>query len=307
MEEKRVVQGRPFLKWAGGKARLLPQLEALFPPELSNGDIRRYVEPFVGSGAVFFHIASCYSIEEFHLADANPELILLYCTIQQDVEGLIAQLQRIERDYRSLTENGRHDYYYAVRQQLNNQRATTDFGNFSPAWLERSAQLLFLNRTGYNGLFRVNAAGEFNVPFGRYKNPTICQPERLRTAARLLQNVQIRQAHFAECADFVDERTFVYFDPPYRPLSATAHFTAYSTQTFGDDEQLELARFYWMLHGRGAKLMLSNSDPQNTDPNDTFFEQAYAGFRLERVRASRHINSQPDGRGMINELVILNW
>lgn len=307
MGDKRIVQGRPFLKWAGGKARLLSQLEALFPPELSNGSIRRYVEPFVGSGAVFFHIASCYPIEEFYLSDANPELILLYRTIQQDVEGLIARLQLIEQEYRALTGNGRHDYYYAIRSQLNTQRATTDFENYSPAWIERSAQLLFLNRTGYNGLFRVNAAGEFNVPFGRYKNPTICQGERLRTAAHLLKNVQIRQAHFAECADFVDERTFVYFDPPYRPLSATAHFTAYSTQPFGDDEQLALARFYRKLDQRGAKLMLSNSDPHNTDPNITFFEEAYAGFRLERVRAGRHINSQAAGRGMINELVILNW
>lgn len=285
----------------------MPQLEALFPPELNSGSIRRYVEPFVGSGAVFFHIASCYPIAEFYLSDANPELILLYHTVQRDVEGVITHLQHIEREYLALTAQGRHDYYYAVRHQLNAQRATTNFDHYSPAWLERSAQLLFLNRTGYNGLFRVNAAGEFNVPFGRYKNPTICQPERLRTAAQLLQNVHIQQAHFTACADFVDEHTFVYFDPPYRPLSATAHFTAYSTQTFGDDEQLELARFYRMLHGRGARLMLSNSDPQNTDPNDTFFERAYAGFRLERVQASRHINSQPDGRGMINELVILNW
>jgi DNA adenine methylase len=300
-------QVRPFLKWAGGKGRLVPQLAARFPSELRSGRIRRYVEPFVGSGALFFHLASCYPLKEFYLADANPELILLYQTVQRDVEALIVRLELIEQAYLARDEDGRRAYYYAIRDRLNKERAAVDFAAYQAEWIERSALLIFLNRTGYNGLFRVNRSGEFNVPFGRYKNPTICQAERLRAAAALLQRAQIHLGHFTTCDPVVDEQTFIYFDPPYRPLSHTAHFTAYSTQTFGDAEQLALAQFYRELDQRGAKLMLSNSDPQNINPGDTFFEDAYRGFRIECIQAGRHINSQASRRGPINELLILNW
>ncbi|NKQ37223.1 MAG: DNA adenine methylase [Chloroflexi bacterium] len=298
---------RPFLKWAGGKGRLLSQIEEYLPPALSESRIRRYVEPFVGGGALFFYLRQKYDLTDYYLFDRNPELILVYRVVRDDVEALLACLQEMEADYLPLAEDGRKAFYYQIRQQFNEQRAAIDFSEGQPGWAKRAAQLIFMNRTGYNGLFRVNSKGAFNVPFGRYKNPAICRTDNLRAASQALQGVHIEQGEFTACEPFVDERTFVYFDPPYRPLSATAHFTAYAKEPFGDVEQLELARFYGRLHQTGAYLMLSNADPRNTNPDDTFFEDAYYGFRVERIQASRAINSRAGKRGPISELLIMNY
>jgi DNA adenine methylase len=167
--------------------------------------------------------------------------------------------------------------------------------------------MLFMNRTGYNGLFRVNSQGEFNVPFGRYKNPRLLDAGNLRRVAALLQDVIIQQGDFEEIEPFVDRKTLVYFDPPYRPLSPTAHFTSYSAQIFDDQQQLRLADFFRRLDAKGSKLMLSNSDPHNVDPEDDFFERAYRGFRIERLQARRNINRNAGKRGKISELLILNY
>jgi DNA adenine methylase len=167
--------------------------------------------------------------------------------------------------------------------------------------------MLFLNRTGYNGLFRLNSKGEFNVPCGLYNNPRILDAENLRNVSRLLNQVSIQYGDFEEVGGFVDEKTLVYFDPPYRPLSDTAHFTAYSKDLFDDRQQLRLAEFYRRLDTKGGKLMLSNSDPRNVDEDDDFFEQAYNGYRIERLKAKRNINRDPEKRGPISELLILNY
>jgi DNA adenine methylase len=167
--------------------------------------------------------------------------------------------------------------------------------------------MLFLNRTGYNGLYRVNSKGDFNVPCGRYKNPRILDEENLHNVSAVLNRVSIRYGDFEDVADFVDDKTLVYFDPPYRPISETAHFTTYSKQAFNDNQQLRLADFYRQLDAKGAKLMLSNSDPHNIDPHDDFFERAYDGFRIERLQAKRNINRDPTKRGPISELLILNY
>ena len=301
------LAAKPFLKWAGGKRQLLPQIETYLPAALREGRISRYVEPFVGGGAVFFYLRQRYGLTDCYLFDRNPELMLVYRVVRDDVVALIARLQAIEAEYLPLAEDGRKTFYYQIRQQFNEQHTATDFAEWQPEWVERAAQLVFMNRTGYNGLFRVNSKGAFNVPFGRYKNPVICRTANLRAASHALQGVHIQQGEFAACEPFVDERTFVYFDPPYRPLSATAHFTAYAKEPFGDAEQLALARFYGRLHQKGACLMLSNADPRNINPNDTFFEEAYRGFRIERTQASRAINSQPGKRGPISELLIMNY
>jgi DNA adenine methylase len=298
---------KPFLKWAGGKGQLLAQLAAFFPPALKSGGIRRYVEPFIGSGAVFFRILQSYPVEECLIADSNLDLILIYQTIQQDVEGLIEVLAEIEANYLPLDEPARRDFYYQVRSRYNHRRTQFDALQYETRWIERSAQTIFLNRTGYNGLFRLNSQGEFNVPFGRYKNPRILDVENLRAVARLLNGVQIEYSDFTAIEPFVDEKTFVYFDPPYRPISATAHFTSYSKVSFNDDQQLRLAAFYRALDRKGARLMLSNSDPRSINPADDFFERAYAGFRIERLRASRNINSDPKKRGPISEILVLNY
>jgi DNA adenine methylase len=297
----------PFLKWAGGKRQLLEQLESYFPPELGSGVLSRYVEPFVGSGAVFFKLFQTYQLREYLIADINPELILVYQTIQRQVEGLIEQLEELEARYLEKNEAGRRDFYYQIREQYNDQRDSINYDRYDSAWTRRAAYMLFLNRTGYNGLFRLNSKGEFNVPCGRYKNPRILDAENLRNVSAVLNQVSIRYGDFENVADFVDQKSLVYFDPPYRPLSETAHFTTYSKEAFDDQQQLRLAGFYRQLDAQGAKLMLSNSDPHNIDPRDDFFERAYQGFRIERLQAKRNINRDPEKRGPISELLILNY
>lgn len=305
IKTKRIV--KPFLKWAGGKTQLLDQLNKTFPKELTDGSIKRYIEPFVGSGAVFLHIAQFYEIDEFLIADVNPELVLAYKTIQKNVEDLIAILLNIQTKYLLLDEEQRKDYFYQMRSEFNCKRKEIDLQNYNREWIERTAQIIFLNRTCFNGLFRVNSQGEFNVPVGKYKNPTICDKENLRAVSQVLQKAQIQQGDFTECEHFVNSCSLVYFDPPYRPISKTASFTAYSQQTFGDSEQLRLRDFFKLLDKKGAKLILSNSDPKNEEVNDNFFELAYEGYKIQRVKAVRNINSNASKRGHINEILIMNY
>jgi DNA adenine methylase len=301
------TKAKPFLKWAGGKAQLIEQIIEFLPQELKLGRIHRYVEPFVGGGALFFHIAQAYEVDEFYISDVNEELILAYKTIQQDVNELIPLLRSMERKYYRLTPNRQKEYFYAVRFQLNENRPSINYNEYNQSWIERTAQIIFLNRTCYNGLFRVNSRGEFNVPFGKYKNPLICSEENLQSVSELLQRTEIRLGDFSDCESFVNASTFVYFDPPYRPISKTASFTAYSRYDFDDAAQLRLASFYRLLDKKGAKLMLSNSDPKNENPDDHFFEDAYRDFEIVRVRANRMINCNAERRGAINELLIMNY
>ena len=302
------ITARPFLKWAGGKTQLLAQLRALYPPELAAGELTTYVEPFIGGGAVFFDVVQRYPIARAYLCDANPELILIYRVVQQQVAALIELLGRYAGEYLALDQAGRKTYYYQVREKLNRQLETIDFDAFSDDWIDRAAMHLFLNKTCYNGLFRLNSRGQFNTPHGRYKNPRILDADNLRAASRVLQIADIRRGDFEQCADVVDAQTFVYFDPPYRPISKTAHFTAYSKFGFDDDDQRRLARFFAQLHQQtGAKLMLSNSYPTNEDPGDSFFDDLYRDFYRYRVSAQRNINSKAAKRGPIRELVVTNY
>ncbi len=307
MLKQALSDARPFLKWAGSKRQLIPQIDRFLPEAVKEGSIVRYVEPFAGSGAVFFHVAQSYALDELYIADFNPELIVAYRTIQRRVEDVISALREIEFRYHPLAEEERKAYFYKQRAQFNADLTGFEVDSLPREDAERTAQLIFLNRTCYNGLYRVNSRGEFNVPFGRYKNPTICDAANLHAAAAVLQRAEIHFGQYSDCEKVVDEKTLVYFDPPYRPISKSASFTAYSPQVFDDEAQADLAEFYRLLDKRGAWLMLSNSDPKNVDPNDCFFEMAYAGFRIERVRASRRINSLPERRGPIHELLILNY
>ena len=295
-----LAQARPFLKWAGGKAQLLDQIAAYLPKELTQGKIRRYVEPFVGGGAVFFHIAQTYDIEEFVILDINEELIGAYTTVRDNVRDLVTLLADMESSYLAMGQEERKDHYYAVRSKFNSR--AREVGS-----VERTAQLIFLNRTCYNGLFRVNAKGAFNVPFGTYKNPAFCFADNLHAVSGILQRADIRCGDFESSAGVVDKKTFVYFDPPYRPISRTALFNSYAKYDFDDSEQLRLAKFYRALDTKGAKLMLSNSDPKNEDPTDSFFDNAYQGFRIERLQASRMINRDAAKRGKICELLVMNY
>ncbi|MBI5464322.1 MAG: DNA adenine methylase [Ignavibacteriales bacterium] len=301
------IKAKPFLKWAGGKAQLIEHFVHYLPDELTLGKLHRYVEPFIGGGALFFHIAQMYNIEGFFISDVNEELILVYKSIQKDVESLINLLKAMERKYHRLSPSRQKEYFYAVRFQLNENRSSVDFTSYSEVWVERTAQIIFLNRTCFNGLFRVNSKGEFNVPFGKYKNPLICAEDNLHAVSELLQRTEIRLGDFSVCESFVNSDTFVYFDPPYRPISKTASFTSYSKYDFDDATQLRLASFYRLLDRNGAKLMLSNSDPKNENPKDRFFENAYKNFYIERVKANRMINCNAEKRGAINELLIMNY
>lgn len=298
---------QPFLKWAGGKSQLLTQIEPFFPQALKEGLIKRYIEPFVGGGAVFLHLASAYPILEYFICDVNPELILAYQTIQKNVEELIIILKEIQATYLALSEEDRKEYFYRIRSNYNQQRKQINFNCYSRDWVKRTSQLIFLNRTCFNGLFRVNSKGEFNVPFGRYKKPRICDEENLISLAQVLAKTYIRRGDFSECQNFINEESFVYFDPPYRPISKTSNFSAYSAQIFKDQDQLRLRDFFQLLDRQGAKVMLSNSDPKNEDPNDTFFEEAYQGYQIKRVQARRNINSKGSKRGKIDELLITNY
>ena len=299
---------RPFLKWAGGKTQLLSQFEKLYPPELKQGKINRYIEPFVGSGAVFFEIAQKYSVKSVYLYDINVELVIAYKVIQQNPTLLIEQLAELSKEYKRLEDKKRKAYFYQTRDRYNFQKHQIDYTCFAEDWIARAAMLIFLNRTCFNGLFRLNSKGEFNVPHGSYKNPRILDAENILNVAQLLQMAQIQAGDFELCANIVDENSFVYFDPPYRPISKTSSFTSYSKFDFDDKEQIRLAQFFARLDKEyDAKLMLSNSDPTNEDSSDTFFADLYKDYCIQKVSANRMINSNGDKRGRIRELLVANY
>lgn len=298
---------RPFLKWAGGKGQLLKKFKGLYPQELKEGKIKNYYEPFLGSGAVFFDVAQKYEVANAYLYDINEELILTYKVIQKNVEALTDLLYRYQKNYHKLNKEKRQDFFYLQRYNYNHQAHLIQHKKYSEKWFERAAQLIFLNRTCFNGLYRVNSKGEFNSPAGDYDNPTICDEDNLLAVSEVLQIAEIKKADFKELLHDLKSKSFVYFDPPYRPISKTASFKAYSKHSFSDTEQIQLARLYKQLHKKGAKLMLSNSDPKNSDPGDDFFDRIYGDFNIHRVGAKRMINSDAGKRGLVNEIVVTNY
>jgi len=302
-----ITSVKPFLKWAGGKTQLLEEITKRLPIEFRKGKIKRYIEPFIGGGALFLKVAQSYKVEKYYISDINEDLVLAYKCVKRDVNGLIALLRTTESTYHSLDDEERENYFYEMRTLYNKNRLIMDYTNFTTAWIERTVQIIFLNKTCFNGLFRVNSKGEFNVPFGRYKNPLICDETNLTNISKILQNTDIRVGDFAACKNFVGEDSFVYFDPPYRPLSKTANFTSYTNTDFNDTAQVKLATFYRLLDKTGAKLLLSNSDPKNEDSKDNFFEDYYKEFIIQRVKANRMINCNSEKRGPINELLIMNY
>lgn len=301
-------QAKPFLKWAGGKTQLLAELSSRLPDDIKKKRlIESYIEPFLGGGAFFFYLRKHYEIRDAYLLDLNRELILTYKVVQEDPDSLISYLNELEEKYRSSDKEGRRKLFYQIRTLYNKQMKEINHNDYSLKWVERAGQLIFLNKTCYNGLFRQNKKGEFNVPHGRYKNPTICDVQNLREVSLALQGVKLIQADFLQAKSFVQRKSFVYFDPPYRPLSATSNFTSYAKEDFDDADQLRLANLFIDLDKAGASLMLSNSDPKNSDETDNFFDELYGGFSIERVLANRNINRDGKGRGKVTELIIRNY
>ncbi len=264
----------PILKWAGGKGSLLTQFAPHFPP---SGSYHRFFEPFLGGAAVFFHLHP----QESYLFDVNPRLIEVYQTTRDHVDELIEQLRQHRND---------EAYFYEVRAQSE--------ADLTP--LERAARFIFLNKTCYNGLYRVNRQGKFNVPFGRYKNPKICDESSLMAASSVLQGAQLRVADFEVVLDLAEPGDLVYLDPPYEPLSATSSFTSYTTVGFSSEDQRRLATVFRTLDARGCLLMLSNSSAP-------LIYELYQGYQIHRIAARRAINSKPDGRGEILELLVTNF
>jgi len=232
--------------------------------------------------------------------DVNEDLVNCYNIIKQNVEVLISELKLLQGKFLSLKRNERKDFYLNIRKTFNTEKLS-GFG------VKTGAKLIFLNKNCYNGLYRVNRRGEFNVPFGDYKNPAICDAYNLEKASQVLQKVQILCDDFENSKKYVNKKTFIYFDPPYRPISPTAGFTSYSKDSFSENDQIRLAKFCRRIDVKGAKFLLSNSDPKNEDTNDHFFEDQYKEFMIDRVKATRAINCKASGRGQINELLITNY
>lgn len=297
MEEIRPL--KPFIKWVGGKGQLLKNIVTTYPVGMGIS-YNKYVEPFIGGGAVLFDILSRYNLHDVYISDINRELIGTYIAIRDSVDKLITLLLQIQDEYIPLNNDDRKFYYYNKRDRYNELK----IGN--TVLLECVALFIFLNRTCFNGLYRVNAKGLYNVPMGSYKNPLICDYENLQNISRTLQNVTIVCGDYQKSYDFIDEQTFVYFDPPYRPLTETAKFTSYTENLFDDEAQRNLAEYVDRVSGKGAKVVLSNSDPKNIDKSDAFFDNLYSTHKINRVSATRRINRNSDSRGGISELLIMN-
>lgn len=293
---------KPFLKWAGGKKQLLNEIAKRLPKELIEGKITKYVEPFVGGGAVFFYLAQTFgnTLKEFYLFDINSDLTNCFKAVKNDVDSLIGELLIIQDKFLKLSSGERKDFYIKMRKKFNKEKAK----GFST---KTAAKMIFLNKTCFNGLYRVNRKGEFNVPFGDYKRPKICDKQNLLAVAEVLKRAEIRCGDFTNCWEYIDKKTFVYFDPPYRPISKTASFTSYTKEDFSAEDQIKLAEFCKKLNSKGVRFLLSNSDPKNEDKNDHFFEDNYFEFHIDQVKASRAINCKGSKRGQISELLITNY
>lgn len=275
---------KPFVKWVGGKRQLLAQfrLMNLYPPkkfDIKNG---KYFEPFVGGGAVFFDLLP----ETAYLSDLNNELVITYNVIKSDVESLIKSLKKHKTD---------KDYFIKIRAQ--NPKKLSD--------LSIATRFIYLNRTCFNGMYRVNSKGGFNVPFGKYTNPLICDEDNLRKASKALKNVEIKKQDYKEVLKKAKKGDFIYFDPPYYPLSKTASFTSYTKEGFFEKEQIELRDAFLELHKKGCFVMLSNSDTP-------FIGKIYSdiqkyGIRINKVKAGRAINSKGSRRGKIKEVLVTNY
>lgn len=272
LQRTRIPEAQPFVKWVGGKRAILPQLDKFFPRRFE-----RYFEPFVGGGAVFFHLQP----GEATLSDLNSELINTYRTVRDDVDTLITHLRSHRND---------EEYYYDMR--------ATALDELDP--IARASRLIYLNRTCFNGLYRVNSKGGFNVPFGKHKNPTICNETGLRAASEALKGVRLAHRSYMALLNEARPGDFVYFDPPYHPLTASSNFTSYTADSFSAQDQRDLATAFRVLAERGCKVMLSNSDTE-------FIRELYADFQIEVVMAPRMVNRDAAKRGPVAEVVVRNY
>lgn len=297
------MDAKPFVKWAGGKRNLLFQLEALLP---KNFDILKdvtYIEPFVGGGAMLFYMLQYHkNIRKAIINDINPDLIRCYQLIKDNPQELIYRLETLDKNYNSCNVQDKRELYYAYRNQYNSEEINED---------ERAALFVFLNHTCFNGLYRVNSLGKFNVPHGRYKHPVICNYEVIMEDHHLLNSIEViirEPGNYESTSRHLSKKgtNFIYFDPPYRPLLNECNFKSYHNSPFGDKQQEELKFFCDKLNKHGCMIMLSNSDSKKTDGN-SYFEELYSGYNFHRILAPRYINAISTKREKLHEVVITNY
>ena len=294
------MKAKPFIKWVGGKSQLIEQLDALLPADFGNWENATYIEPFAGGGAMLFYMLQRYpNIQHAVINDVNQDLTTCYCTVRDYPEELINSLSGIEKEYLTLPNDDERRAFFM------NSRGHYNEKNLDP--IENTTLFIFLNRTCFNGLYRVNKRGQFNVPFGKYKNPTICDAATIRKDSEVLRRVEILTGDFEETFNFAEGNTLFYFDPPYRPLSDTSSFNDYTKDSFNDDSQVRLKEYCDRINQAGYKFMLSNSDCKGKNEADNFFDVLYGNYEIERVIASRSVNSNPTKRGKLTEILVHNY
>ena len=295
----RRIPAKPFVKWAGGKGNLLNILESQLPADFDSQTKVTYIEPFVGGGAMLFHMLTTHkNIRRVVINDINKDLIRCYQLVKENPQTLIDLLRPFEQRYYELNEDGRRLYFYEVRNEYNNSELTAD---------QRAAYFIFLNHTCFNGLYRENGSGGFNVPFGRYKNPKICNVDVIMADHKVLSKVDIICGDYKNILSHLGKGyNFIYLDPPYRPLSGSNNFNQYSKSGFNDKEQEELKTFCDRLSSRDCHWMLSNSDSFYLD-GTSYFESLYKGYYLNKVLAPRFINAHADKREKQTEVIIKNY
>lgn len=270
-----------ILKWPGGKSKVLPQLQKLLP-----NNFNTYFEPFFGGGALFFYLQPKNGI----INDVNYSLMSLYALVKEDPETLIEALEKISSEHLKFDEENRRKNYYVKREEFNNTKNL----------LKKSALLVFINKTGFNGMYRENSKGEFNIPFGKYDNPRILNEDVIRKVSEMLKGTDIRSGSYKSAVSSAKNGDFVYLDPPYHPMSSTSSFTSYSKDNFVEKDQIELSEIFKELDKKGCLVMLSNS-------NTSLIRELYKNYNIHVVQVARSINSKGSGRGKINELVITNY
>jgi DNA adenine methylase len=302
MKKKQNIQdintAKPFVKWVGGKTQLISTIEKVLPSNFANTPNTTYIEPFIGGGAMLFWMLRNHpNITKAVINDINPDLISAYLTIKNKPKQLIKLLQAIQDEYHGTDKSEQKKYFLDKRERFNTKSLDI---------VENTALFIFLNRTCFNGLYRVNSKGLFNVPFGSYNNPTICDEKTILADSELLQKVVILSGDFEQTLEHVEGNALFYFDPPYKPLSQTSSFNSYAKEVFNDNEQIRLRDFCNKIHHKGYNFILSNSDLKGKNAEDNFFDDLYVDYNINRVWASRMVNANAEKRGKLTELLITN-
>lgn len=302
------VHAGPFLQWVGGKSRLLDEITVRLPPHiLQSRRVDCYVEPFLGGGAVYFHLQSILRIRRAVLCDMNPDLITTYKAVRDMPREVVDLLESIRGEFHGFTdEDDRKRYFYDIRARFNEQRRGFDYDDPRDGGALRAAYMIFLNKTCFNAFFTVNKEGDCTAGYGYPGNTMIYDPDKIVSASHALKGATILCGDYRTVDEYVDGGAFVYLDPPYRPLDKS-DWKGYTRDGFTDDDQVEVARFFRELDRRGAYLMLSNSDPKSVDPSDDFFDELYGGYNISRVEIMRLFNPDSSKRGVTTELIITNY